>query len=372
MPWDLVTVMPAANIPYAVEAGDDAVIPPSDYRYQGIRGRTPEMARFLDSFRTMFGHALRPPMLVRRQGRGKIKADDAVALRNIVAVAAVIRERIARCHGFSDGPPYSDLFELSPVSLGADATTLVVQTALELGLDDDLNNLQGQPTPVYAYPENVHVALDETLLRALVRLYRTRKRTQREFRRRVFRSLELAYYALAARFSQLRGNADVVLPAALWVSAFEMLCHRGVGNVGCGDVLNRVRAARWYSAALKTRCTAQVEYRRPRGVPLPALPLDIRPVRVYQRLYRVRNKGFHGDELPREMLRGDRRRKETHLDVAVPAIYRSVLLLALAAEGLHRFPIEPKAWQRYGSFLQRVGDEYEWFEAPLVRRCHQA
>lgn len=181
MAWDLVVVLAAAALPRAVDAGDTAVVPHGDQRYQELMASHPAIRRFLESFRTPFGIQLQPSVVIRDSGAPRIIASDLAALRDILALTSVIRARKDRCvHRFGgQGPVYADLFEIYPVNLAIDREMVVVQTASEVGLDDDLEQFQGQTHPAYVYPENVRPEFDETLLDGPARAVETDWRARR-------------------------------------------------------------------------------------------------------------------------------------------------------------------------------------------------
>ena len=378
VPWHLVVAMPAASLPRAVEAGNTAVVPFADARYQELIAAQPQVRSFLESFRTAFGHQLRPSIVIRDREAERMQADDLAALRNSIALAAVIKARTDRCmHRFGgEGPVYADLFELYPVNLAMDGETLMVQTAAEFGMDDDLARFQGQPHPGYIYPQTVRPEFDDTLLESLMRFWQRQPVDQDEerFRRLVFRSLETAYHALASPFLNLGSEYDHTLALALWVSAFEILLGRE-GNVSADAVERQISRVGWQHAALRRDLVESA-----RG-PRPGRPV-LRPVQVYSRLYKVRNEALHGGTITKHLvlhrlgeqeedapalslLRAD---EWNHLAVAVPALYRGVLLDLLAQTGFHRHADAPADIEEYGDYLEMYDDQ-RYFEKPLLFRC---
>lgn len=372
--------MPAASLPHAVEAGNTAVVPFDDARCQELVAAQPHVRRFLESFRTAFGHQLRPSIVIRDRDAERIQTEDLAALRNMIALAAVIKARTDRCvHRFGgQGPVYADLFEVYPVNLALDAETLMVRTASEFGMDDDLERFQGQPHPGYIYPENVTPELDDILLGSLVRLWQSHPagENQERFRRRIFRSLETAYHALASPFLNLGSTYDHALALSLWVSAFEILAGRA-GNVSADHVERLISRVRWSHPALRDDIVESL-----RG-PRPGRPVR-RPVQVYERLYKVRNESLHGGTISVHLVapRLDEQEEDAlvisplnahewnHLAVAVPALYRGVVLQLLTRTGFHTYPHEPDDLDEYGNYLE-VQDDYRYCEQPLLFQCRQ-
>ena len=58
MSWEFVIAMPAVSLPRAIDAGNTAVVPFADPRYQELIAAEPQVRTFLGSFRTAFGHLL--------------------------------------------------------------------------------------------------------------------------------------------------------------------------------------------------------------------------------------------------------------------------------------------------------------------------
>lgn len=376
MPWDFVIAMPAVSLPRALEAGNTAVVPFADARYQELIAAQPHVRMFLESFRTAFGHRLQPAIVIRDRGLERIQAEDLAALRNMIALAAVIRARTDRSvHRFGgQGPAYADLFELYPVNLAVDAKTVMVQTGAEFGMDDALERFQGQSHPAYIYPQNVTPDLDEALLKSLVALWLSHSAGEDEarFRRRVFRSLETAYHALASPFLNLGSAYDHALRLALWVSAFEVLTHRGDRE----GVERLILAVTWSRAELGRDLVPSVR-QPPHDAPV------TRPIQTCQRLYKVRNESLHGDAISAHFVGhrfGEqeedaadtlplRANEWNHLAVAVPALYRAVLLELLTQKGFHTHPVDPgvEDLDAYGNYIEAQLDSGH-YEKPLLFR----
>jgi hypothetical protein len=376
VPWDFIIAMPAVSLPRAVDAGNTAVVPFADLRYQELIAAEPHVRTFLGSFRTAFGHQLQPAIVIRERGPERIQAEDLAALRNMIALSAVIRARTDRSvHRFGgQGPAYADLFELYPVNLAVDRRTVMVQTGAEFGMDDALERFQGQPHPAYIYPQNVTPAFDDVLLVALVALWQSRPAGEDEprFRRRVFRSLESTYRALASPLPNLGSQYDHALGLALWVSAFEILTDRGDRD----SVERLILAVPWLHRELRDDLILSVR-QPPHDAPV------TRPIQTCQRLYRVRNESLHGDAISTHLVTHRHGEQEedpietpvlradewNHLAVAVPALYRAVLLELLTQKGFHTRAVDPGVddLDAYGDFIEGRFDSRH-YEKPLLHR----
>jgi hypothetical protein len=109
-----------------------------------------------------------------------------------------------------------------------------------------------------------------------------------------------------------------------------------------------------------------------------------RPVQAYERLYKVRNQSLHGGAISKRLivnrwaeaqddvleLPALRLSEWNHLMVAVPALYRGVLLQLLTEAGFHTQPAEPPGedLDQYRDYLH-ARDRYQHYEKPLFGRC---
>lgn len=373
--WYFLIALPAVKLKDPVEVGSAAVVPASDPRYKRLVESDPGIKEYLACFRTAFGQALSPAIIICDKRVPAPNSQDLADFRNILALAAVTQSRTDRCnhHYGGDGPAYADLFEFHPVNLRKSGKGLIVESGTEFGSSLGIANFAGQPHPAYVFPNNVTPKFDVTLLNSLLSLWRAKPSTiaGRQYRSRVFRALELAYHALASPFRHLGSDAERALPLALWVSSFEILAHPGHQDVHFKDVEALIVKAKWYSRQAKAKRFASVEHRRPPKAgkpPLPPLPRTSRPVQVYQRLYRVRNQSLHGGAVAPSLIKSKR---WNHLYAQVPGLFRGVLLSVLATGGFHTYPKEPPGGDVVEAleFAFRVDRHYREYEMPLYERC---
>ncbi len=364
--WELVIAIPAANFKKPVEAGHAAIVGPDDDRYKAICSRERTTKTFLESFRSPFGERVNPAIVIRHKKR-QVDAYDLVALRNIVALAAVVKSRMERClfeHG--DGPPYSDVFEFCPINVRRDGKGLFVETGAERGLDD-LKGFRGQITPAFAYPHNLTVEFDEGFLGALLKLWRRtpRKRGDTAFRRRLLRALEVAYHAMVSPFTHLRRPTDLAFRVSLWVPALEILTNSGPGQGSQAQVAATIRAVPW----------RHKELQRPVKSIHAGQPQEPIPIRTLQRVYKVRHKTLHGDAIPWKLMVRSESPRWNDLSVEAPILFRFAVLSVLSAKRLFHFPPDdsklswPKGWTKWlGAIMDQRRCEEPLFTNASERR----
>jgi hypothetical protein len=94
-------------------------------------------------------------------------------------------------------------------------------------MDDDIPRQQA--AAAFGNPTDFSLVFDQPLLDRLFRTWRQcylRKRNRKKLLR-LFRALEVAFHAALFPADGLTSINDVGSRIALWVSAFEVLCHPG-------------------------------------------------------------------------------------------------------------------------------------------------
>jgi hypothetical protein len=256
------------------------------------------------------------------------------------------------------GFPYSDSFDFYTVHPGRDGKHVTLRTPTEEGLHD-LSKFHGQPSPVVLHPYHQSVEFDDVLATPLLALFASR-RVEKGLRARVLRSLHAAYAACRAPFHHLGGSLDVGMTTSLWVTAFEVLAHRGgPGDVKPEHVRELIKSVPWPDRSLRRRSRVPVVGA---GRPVPdgrAIP----PVQIYGRLYAARCAYLHGEpelgEARRHLSDGRRGRLEAQAAI----LYRFVLLKVLAGAGLYEFPHvpvwrDPMSEERKARFGREIGPWY--------------
>jgi hypothetical protein len=186
------------------------------------------------SFQTWFGVKCSPScLLVRHDAPRACRRTDVLrAFRNVCAIAAVTNSTaylltggqwLACCRAFFLFASHVPNSDGSIGNLGAPVG----------GLEDEVDKLRGQCAGQIDSPEGLSVHADPVFLRRLFQawhrfhLARPRERSLLP----LFRSLEIAFQASRYPSDGFSSINDVGTRIGLWVSAFEVLFHPGIGSV---------------------------------------------------------------------------------------------------------------------------------------------
>ena len=137
-----------------VEGDCTVALPPDDTDYQTLANTEPGLGGFLSRFSTSFGQPLRPTIIARNQAAPLISAEELSAFRNLIALAAITQGRLERHRSQqSSGAFFTEIFDFSPVELGQNGTSVVINSPFSRGMHE-LTSFAGQPAPIIPYPQN--------------------------------------------------------------------------------------------------------------------------------------------------------------------------------------------------------------------------
>ncbi len=324
-----VMTIPSVDIKGFVAINDLVLIGSEDKRYGQLQAENPVMAKYLAAFRTAGGTQVHPSIVIRDASLPKVDTRRLCSFRNAIAVSSVLYSRTKQYRANTPVGVYcTDLFDFYPISVSSDGKDLIGQTPYEVAGWMEVDGFAGSTTPSVVHPQHVRVIVDEWLMMWLLNLLEGtyRRRAAVQFRNRIFRSIELAYYALRSPIVNLQGQVDFGVALSLWVSAFEALAYPGTGRVDYSHVCSLITAAPWQRRHLRRQVYADVN--RPKARIKVSLP-----VQVYARLCSNRNKYAHGNPLPKERYEFVHRKDWGNLWFQVPALYRCVLCHLLATSG---------------------------------------
>lgn len=316
--------IPGINIDGHITINDLILLGSTDPRYTKLKNAVPNLAKYIDSFKTPFGQKLNPSIVVRDENLPKVDSIHLSAFRNAIAVSGVIYSRIQSClSNSSRGFTCSDLFDFYPISLSSGSNDLSVKTFSTIGIDSLDRFQQGQATAVEPYPHTIQQLFDDELMLALLNIIETKpKETLHKKRKtKITRSLEMGYYALRSPFAHLGSETDYGVGISCWVAAFEILANPHNKKVTFREVSNLIKNVVWQSAKLRQKRYTPVYKHTKKPKQKTTLP-----VQIYGRLYQTRNMYIHGDPIPSGQFEFRRRKNWGNLFFQVPALYRSVLL----------------------------------------------
>ncbi len=222
-----VMTIPSVDIKGFVAIDDLALIGSEDERYRQLQAGNPVMGKYLAAFRAPDGTHVQPSIVIRDASLPKVDARRLCSFRNAIAVSSVLYSRTEQYMMNTPMGVYcTDLFDFCPVSVSSDGTDLIGRTPFEVSGWMEVDGFAGSTTPSVIHPQHVRMVSDEWLMVWLLNLLEVkyRRRADVQFRNRIFRSIELAYYALRAPIVNLQAQVDFGVALSLWV-----LGLRGIG-----------------------------------------------------------------------------------------------------------------------------------------------
>ena len=334
-----VITIPSIDILGHISIDDLILLGSDDDRYQQLKKANTFLSKYLDSFRSPFGTKINPSIVVRDENLAKVNSDHLVSFRNAIAVSSVIYSRMLSClRDGATGCTGTDLFDFHPISVSSDGSDFSIRTPNTIGMDNRIDEFKGQTTLSEPYPENIRFESDEDLTLSLLNLIEKKynKIKDKEFKRRIIRSLEMAYYALRTPFIQLGNKTDFGIGICLWVSAFEIIAYhfKKKRDVNFYDVSDLIKKLQWKSHKL---CKKNRATKKPKTGQKTTLP-----VQIYKRLYDTRNMYLHGNPIPDGKYEFRTRKNWGTLFFQVPALYRCILMHLLKAKGY--IPTTQEIW----------------------------
>lgn len=329
-----VITIPSVDIPGYIAINDLLLIGSKDERYKKIKSENKVLTKYLNSFRTSFNRKVYPSIIVRDENLPKVDAVHLSSFRNAIAVSCVIYSRVQSYLSDTQRGFYcTDLFDFCPVSVSSDGTDLSVRTAHEIGAWAPVEKFRGQLTTAVVHPEHIHPLFDDEFMLCLCNLIERKfnRASERKFKNRVNRSLEMAYHALRSPCVNLQSKTDFGVAVSLWVSAFETLAHPGNRDVNLSDVNSLIKAVPWQDRRLlcSTRAHISKYFGRNKAKKRTTLP-----VQIYGRLYNTRHMYLHGNPIPEGQYEFVRRKSWGNLYFQIPTLYRCVLLDLLLRRGV--------------------------------------
>lgn len=338
--WEYIITVPGVELSDSIDSEYMSFVGPTDERYQEIYHSHPNMSKYLDSFRDVFGKKLSPSIIIRKERDALIEHWDLACFRNIIAIPSVMKSRLMNyLNPFPNNVPFTDMFEFCLVNIGKDFENLVFRTPSESGAGNDVDKFSYNPNPAVIHPQLFKVEYDEPLMNALIKLYDDQSNNPqvRELKKKVYRSLEMVFYALRTFTTNLGTAYDYGFVVSLWVPSFEILANPLKGRVTYREVENLINRIPWHSSELRKYNYKRVNYYYGKGgrkydkVSLPN--------QIYSRLHYMRNLILHGSPINTMQMEPKSRNKWTPLIVQTPALYRCLLLNMLSDNGYGQYPI---------------------------------
>lgn len=324
--FSLVCVLHNIEIDSPFEIGPFALVPRNDPRMRSILSRSPTARALFENLTDQFGQARRPTGLIMPSSMQKVDPAHLIAFRNVFAISCLMNARqFAAVSQSAFQPMFSDSFDLYPLSPSVDDQSFIIHTPALSGIARSPDKLQAQTSPGLPTGGFYEPQSDPDVCRDLTWMFErllSRKRPRRS-ERILFRSLEMAYQALAMPSANLSSLHDHGTRIGLWVSAFEILAHPWRGRAGLETVVELLERARWNERRLASRTFIVSRRGWRRRVTF--------ATRVYEELYNARNDFFHGNEVRKGRLNLFKNTRRPPLEELAPLVYGVALTTFIAA-----------------------------------------
>jgi hypothetical protein len=340
--WDLLFTLPNISppVPTPFDKGGYLICAANDPRLQKLAANAGNItsARMLQQFKTARGKGYLPGcFLIRADIAMRLRNAEAIrAFRNVCAIAtttATYAVRLASPHATQWRVSWSDQFLFGYFIAGKNGWVQTLDGAVK-GTDDAIPDQQ--PAAQFGNPTDWSILVDEPLLDRLLTCWR-RCYIQRKDRRillRLFRSLEVAFHASLFPADGLTSINDIGTRLALWVSAFEVLCHPGSGSVDKRHVQNILSAAPYSMKEVVVKRYTITYQKRKIRVTLPEA--------LYDDVYWARNQFLHGMPVRSATLRYRQSRACVPLANVAPVLFNAALVSHLNRIGIAGGPMDFK------------------------------
>ncbi|MCH8952384.1 MAG: hypothetical protein IID49_09710, partial [Proteobacteria bacterium] len=247
--WVAATVLPNIELQVPIGGGCVALVPRDDARIKALCCSHPNLKKFLSKFTDAFNEKIRPAVLiVHKDAPQSVFTVDALAsFRDAIAVSTVAYNRaleLRHPHGLRIN--FSNSFWFYPWMLDKQNEDLTCRTFAMLGTHE-VSAFKGQSSPEIPQKTLSSSDIDQPLLDALISRWQ-RRYTGRRISwsdRALFRSLNMANQAAMLPAGSDTTFYDVGRLIALWVSAFEILAHPGIGKSDIFAVYDLLEKVEW-------------------------------------------------------------------------------------------------------------------------------
>jgi hypothetical protein len=289
----------------------------------------------LNQFKTARGETYRPGCFLSRSNIpiAQRNAESIRAFRNVCALStttAAYAVGLDSANAAQWRTHWSDQFLFGYFIAGKSGWVQTLDGASR-GADNKIP--RQQPAAQFGKPSNWSLIVDEPLLERLFVCWRRCYLQKRDRGKllRLFRALEVAFHASLFPADGLTSINDIGTRLALWVSAFEVLCHPG-GSVNKRHVQKMLSEASYSSKELTAKRYV-VSYQ---GTKIPATL----PEAMYDDLYWARNQFLHGMPVRAAMLRY--RQSNAYLPLAniAPVLFNAALVSFLNRVGIPGEPMD--------------------------------
>jgi hypothetical protein len=316
--WGLLYVLPNLVIERTFENEFLAIVPYNDLRLIHMCKDDQYLTTYLANFCDHRRKPIKPTVMIAKKNAliEAVSIEAVTSFRNIVALSILPLEWSTIRYGESDYSPdyrWSDSFDFYPVTYYDDR--VFINEPGYRSFSSKGVEIYGSIAPHVYRPHHArNLLVDEAIYNTLVKCWHTHfiDNNNDSALLALFRSLELAYHALASPRKNNSSIYDLGISITLWVSAIETIIYALHNEAQRKDVSKLLGTYTWENHKLNKQAWNYKGYSQNLIQ------------RAYNYLFDLRNRFSHGDPVVLEMLRPYGKVNLTILDSA-PIIYRTVL-----------------------------------------------
>ena len=291
--WQAMAVFANFRLGDPIECKFASIVSHDDPRLMPLFAESKDLETFLSRFTDPFGRKVEPSVLIiPKDTPDSFRRTDALAsLRDTLAVSVVPFNRALEIR-YRDGHRalWSDYFSVYPWMVAKDGNGLIGSSPGLLGFDE-VDDFRGQCAQALPRRLIAPHEFDRPLLAALLERWSNRYSNSAPAWAEIalFRSLNMAFNAAGIPSGTEVTYYDVGRQIALWVSAFEILVHSGVGGYANLNKVYELLEKASYDFE-KSKEVTHICYK-----PGPKQYTSTNACWLYGLLYQARNDFLHGN-----------------------------------------------------------------------------
>ncbi len=357
MSWVIVAILPNVSFDRDIISDPIAIVSPDHALLAELRRAQPGLDQVLFGFKDEFGRRRRISVLLRNSDWCDGFSSEAISgFRDAVGLSSYLLGRakvLTAPHNAK--ATWADFFEIYPWGVSPCGDYMRASTSALWG-HELATKFNGQVAPALPSLRIQAWDIDRPLLSALIQAWRSFYVDGKEDHsgRALFRSMNMAFAAGRMPAGPEIGLYDVGRSIALWVSAFEILAHPGVGYVGRRQVVENIDKIVWCEERINKK---KFLIKFSEGKKQTSLQANF-PSYIMNKIYDARNAFLHGNQVDLATLELGRRKTLLH-SLAGP-LYRMAVAQQLGLNpaastyyrGLHEGPTSDDERLMRGMFYE--------------------
>ncbi len=298
-----------------------ALLPGSDERMLAIARKDRTIRQMLNGFYEQDGRRCEvSALVVKKDAPPSVDLTALMSFRNLFAISCILKgwqSTVGQLNVFH--PLYSDYFDFYPFRPAGDGVH-IHHLGPALNSWNSTKRFRAQRNAdLPSFGHGLRANPDSALYKYLISAWKQQFVEGDNQWDPLFRSLAVANHAAGLPKKNLMWHYDFGVSIALWVSAFETLCHPGNSRrVELNDVLNLLAP---------TKLSKKDEFSSGFQITVKKQPVVVNPLQyLYWKLFGARNCFLHGNAFPQEKLFMETANNPVMLTHAAPILFKAALL----------------------------------------------